>query len=309
MRGGVFYDDGTYFANIVSISMVLSLARLVRAIALIIPPWLPAFQRSGKHSRHPPNHLWRWCRLACLIVVALAPLGADAAEPKRILLLHSFGRDFSPWNEYARHLRAELNRQAKEPVDIYEASLATARFADEGMEEPFAQYLRSLFVDRRLDLVIAIGGPAAGFAQRYRQRIFAGTPMMLTALDQRRVPVATMTSNDTAVAINNDLAGVIQNILQVLPETTNIAVVMGNSPIEKFWTEQARIEFQPYTSRTNFTWFNELSFEEMLKRSAALPPRSAIFFGLLSVDAEGVPHEEGKAVDRLHAVANAPIFT
>ena len=47
----------------------------------------------------------------------------------------------------------------------------------------------------------------------------------------------------------------------------------------------------------------------MLKRAAGLPPRSAIFFALLSVDAAGIPHEEAKAVASLHAVANAPIFS
>ena len=58
-----------------------------------------------------------------------------------------------------------------------------------------------------------------------------------------------------------------------------------------------------------FTWFNELSFEDMLKRAAVLPPRSAVFYGLLSVDAAGVVHEGGQALDRLRASANAPIFS
>src|SRR5262249_37422732 len=82
-----------------------------------------------------------------------------------------------------------------------------------------------------------------------------------------------------------------------------------NSPIEKYWVVQLRDAVQPYAGRLQFTWFNELSFEEMLKRGAALPPRSAIFFGLLSVDAAGVPLESGNAMDRLHGVANAPIFS
>jgi signal transduction histidine kinase len=48
----------------------------------------------------------------------------------------------------------------------------------------------------------------------------------------------------------------------------------------------------------------------MLKRSAELPPRSAIFFGPLHVDATGAVHERTRAdVDLLHATANAPIFT
>jgi signal transduction histidine kinase len=52
-----------------------------------------------------------------------------------------------------------------------------------------------------------------------------------------------------------------------------------------------------------------LSFEDILKRAAALPPKSALFWGLMIVDAAGVVHEEGRALTRLHAVANAPIFS
>jgi signal transduction histidine kinase len=52
-----------------------------------------------------------------------------------------------------------------------------------------------------------------------------------------------------------------------------------------------------------------LSFEDILKRAAALPPKSAIFWELMIVDATGVVHEEGRALARLHAVANAPIFS
>jgi signal transduction histidine kinase len=46
----------------------------------------------------------------------------------------------------------------------------------------------------------------------------------------------------------------------------------------------------------------------MEEKVAALPPRSAIFFGELSVDADGVPHERHTALSSLHAAANAPIF-
>ncbi len=60
------------------------------------------------------------------VVLLFALTGEAYSEPKRVLLLHSFGPEFSPWNEYARILREELRRQSKDPVDIFEASLATA---------------------------------------------------------------------------------------------------------------------------------------------------------------------------------------
>jgi signal transduction histidine kinase len=246
--------------------------------------------------------------LLSIIVLLFAMTGEAFSEPKRVLLLHSFGRDFAPWSEYARSFREELTRQSPDPIDLYEASLATARFPDEE-EGPFHEYLRALFIKHQLDLIVAIGAPAVGFVQRHRQGLFPSIPAVYTAVERRRISYAALTANDAVIAINNDYAAVVENILQVLPKTVDIVVVIGDSPIEKFWTEQLHIAFRPFEGRVRFTWFNELSFEEMLKRAATLPPRSAIFFALLSVDAAGVPHEAGKALDRLYAVADAPVFS
>jgi signal transduction histidine kinase len=249
------------------------------------------------------------CRIfLSAVMLLLAMTGAAYSEPKRVLILHSFGRDFAPWNEYARAIREELGLQSKEPIDIFEASLATARSAD--VEEgPFVEYLRALFSKHQLDLVITIGAPAVNFLQQHRSQLFPSVPAVHTGLEQRRVPVSTLTANDSVVSVSIDLTGAVGSMLRLVPETTSVAVVIGNSPIEKYWLGQMREAIRPFENRVTFTWFNELSFEEMLQRGAILPPRSALFFVLLSVDAAGVAHEEGKAMTRLHAVANAPMFT
>lgn len=244
-----------------------------------------------------------------VMLLFFATLAAASAEPKRVLLLHSFGPNFSPYNDYVVKLREDLARQSPEPMDIYEVSLAIARFAEDEREGPFVDYLNSLFAGRRLDLVITVGAPAAGFFQRHRQRVFPSTPVLFTAVDQRRLNDAAFSVNDAAVAVTIDLPATIASVLTVLPQTSRIAVVVGNSPLEKFWLGEMRREFRQFTSQVEFIWFNDLSFDEMLRRVAALPPQSAIFLGPLSVDAAGVPHEEGKALSALHAVANAPIFS
>src|SRR6185503_17015774 len=46
-----------------------------------------------------------------------------------------------------------------------------------------------------------------------------------------------------------------------------------------------------------------------LKRAAALPPNTAIFWELMIVDAAGVVHEGSTALAQLYAVANAPVFS
>jgi hypothetical protein len=70
---------------------------------------------------------------------------AAADEPKRVMLLHSFGRDFKPWSEYAKSIRAELDRQSPWRLDITDHSLLSARSSDEDPESPFVEYLRALF--------------------------------------------------------------------------------------------------------------------------------------------------------------------
>ena len=252
---------------------------------------------------------WKWiCVLAILISVTVA---ADAAEPKRILLLHSYGRDFSPFSEFAQSFRVELDQQFKEPVDVYEFSLTAARFANENsdLDRPFAEYLRTLFHDHKLDLVVTIGAPAADFFHKYRQEVSPETPMLLTFLEERRVPVANLTANDAVVSNKIDFAGIVDHIRRVLPKTNNIVVVLGNTHLERYWVGQLQNVFQPYANQLTFTWVSNLSFEDMLKLSTELPPRSAILFILLSVDAAGVPHPLGTAMDRLHAAANAPMFS
>src|SRR4029078_10707475 len=98
-----------------------------------------------------------------------------------VMLLHSFGKEFKPWSEYAKTIRDELNRQSPWPLDITEQSLITARSSDEDPESPFVEYLRSLFAKRPLDLIVSIGAPAAGFFQREPQQLLFHTHIVVSA--------------------------------------------------------------------------------------------------------------------------------
>jgi signal transduction histidine kinase/ABC-type uncharacterized transport system substrate-binding protein len=246
--------------------------------------------------------------ISCLLALLACEL-ALAAESKRVMVLHSFGRDFKPWNEYARTIRTELERQSPWPLDITDHSLLTARSSDEDPEAPFVEYLRALHSKKPPDLIVSIGAPAAAFVQRHRADLFANTPMVFTAVDERRVQSSLLTPSDAVVAVRIDYLEAVKNILQVLPDTKNIVVVVGTSPIEKFWKEEIGSSVASLSDRVTFAWTDGLSFDEILKQAAALPPHTAIFWELMIVDAAGVVHEGNAALARLHAATNAPIFS
>jgi len=246
---------------------------------------------------------------ALAIALLLATLGQSQAadpEPKRVLMLHSFGLRFKPWNLYAEAIRAEISRRGN--VDFQDHSLLTARLNSDKSDGPFVDYLYALNADQPPDLIVAIGAPAANFVQRHRKDLFPKTPMVFTVVQERRVDFAKLTEYDTVVASSTDVSHFFDNILRVLPLTNTIAVVVGTSPNETFWLEARRRDTASLAERLQFRWYNKLSFEDILKDTAVLPPHSAIYWLMMNVDGAGVTHESGSALSRLSAAANAPIF-
>ena len=245
--------------------------------------------------------------IALLLAMQCQSQAADP-EPKRVLMLHSFGLRFKPWTDHARIARSEISRQSQTPVDFQDHSLVDARQFNEKSEASFVEYLHNLYDDRPPHLIIAFGAPAANFVQRHRERLFPQIPMVFTAVEQRRVQWDKLTEYDTVVAIKHDLPALIENILHVLPLTKTIAIVNGASPNEKYWSGEIRRELAPFAGRVEFKWYNELSFENILKDAANLPPHSAIFWHLMNIDAAGVVHEENAALNKLYSVVQRADF-
>ena len=249
-----------------------------------------------------------WRRLA-LIAICLAVATPAAAQPKRVLLLHSFGPQFAPWTFFAARFREELFKQSPHKIDLYEASLEGSRFQQPEEQSPIVDYLVALFGERKLDVIVTIGAPAAFFVQKYRAQFFPSTPLVIGSPERRAIDYTKLTPNDAPVAVALDFGKWIGSILEVLPDTTHIAWAVGGSPLERFWTEEFRRASQPFSGKVSFEYFNDLRFEEMLKRVSELPPRSAIFYVDLRVDAAGVPLDRDLVLPRLRQATKAPIFS
>jgi PAS domain S-box-containing protein len=239
------------------------------------------------------------------VVVPAQSKNADPLPVKRVLILHSFGRNFAPFTEVSSTFRAELARQAAAPIDFVEASLESTMFAEDSSETPLVDYLRAVFAKRPADLIVPIGAPALFFLQRHS--LFPDVPVLAVAGDKRRV-ADLKRRNTTAFGISLDLAEIVEHILRVLPNTINIEVVTGNSPFEKFWQTEFHRDTEHLTDRVHLNFLNELSFRRINRRLSRLPPNSAIVYFLLVMDAAGIPYEQERALDVLRHNSNAPIF-
>ena len=246
--------------------------------------------------------------LACALLSLLRITDVSAAEPRRVLLVHAVGYSYSPWSDVAASFRSELIRISPEPIDFLEVSLDTDRVQDPRDERPFVEYLRAILAGRRLDLIVPVSAQAAFFMQRHRSTLYPATPMLIIGADVRRIVPTSLTIMDSAVLSEEDVTAYLENILRLRPNTREVAIVFGSSPADRFWATEFRRELQPFATRVHFTYLDDLTFGEILARVARMPSRSAIFWGLFSEDAAGVPYSQDRALRAMRKVANAPIF-
>jgi signal transduction histidine kinase len=248
-----------------------------------------------------------WVAAAVVLVVSI---GETAAQPKKILFLQSYGQNFETWRVWSREINNELSRQSPWPLDIQEHSLVTARDGGDNAEAKFVEYLGVLYAQRPPDLIVALGAPAARFVQQHRKDLYPTTPMLLAAIEVRRVDQSMLSEQDAVVGVRKNYVVLFENILRLLPETKAIAIIIGNSPNERFWAgEQQRILGPLLADRVELIFYNGRPFEAILKEVASLPPHSAIFYEQLAVDGAGAVYGDKEPLKRIYEVANAPIFS
>jgi signal transduction histidine kinase len=258
----------------------------------------------------PVARSWSWTVASLLaFVVSGAPHGAITAETKRVLVLHSYGREFEPYASFLATFRVKLVQASSEPVALYDAALDAEHASGSDDPQPFLNLLRHRFADSPPDVVVTVGPPAAAYYVQNRDKLFPAKPLVIAALEARLVPKSALRPGDSVVAVHIDLAGLVNNILRLLPDTQTIAVVIGDSSIERYWLSEIRRESAQFASRVTFEWLNDLSMEQMRKRVATLPPRSAVLYLLILRDVIGVPYESGAALTSLVEVSAAPIFS
>ena len=133
--------------------------------------------------------------------------------------------------------------------------------------------------------------------------------MLLAAVEVRRVEQSMLSEQDAMAGVRYDQVAAVENILRLLPETKAIAIIIGNSPPERFWAgEHQRVLGPLLEKKVELIFYGEQPLKEILKAVANLPPHTAIFYQQLGVDGAGAVYGDKEPLKRIHEVANAPIF-
>src|SRR3954468_21344253 len=134
-----------------------------------------------------------------ILAFLLLPLNvlAQSGQPKRVLIVNSFGGAAPPFTVHAMAFETELVKKLGERVDLDEVSLDMARYADSDMQDAIVDYLARRNLKWQPDIVVPIGSPAGAFVPKYRERLFPLTPILYFSLDRRLLPARALDNNAT----------------------------------------------------------------------------------------------------------------
>ena len=248
-------------------------------------------------------------RVALIGLFLIGSAANAAAQPVRqILMLQSVDRGNRVIDEFTGDFRVELDQRAEKPVNVVQVVVGPTGFV-RASEQAVVDYIRSTFIDRPTpDLIMTVGGPAAVFARKYRQQLFPDTPLLLAAIDRQYLGDAPLGDKEIAVGVDNQFSRTIDTILQLLPQTKQVFMVMGSGQLGQFWHRELENQFSRFHDRVKFVWFDDLSLAEILRICAKLPADSAIFYVTFGTDAAGAAYADDRVLTKIHDAATAPLF-
>jgi signal transduction histidine kinase len=169
-------------------------------------------------------------------------------------------------------------------------------------------HLRAKYASLKVDVVIAVMGPALEFLLRHGEEIFPGTPIVFGGIDRQELGDRSLPGNVTGVLAKREFAPTLELALGLHPDTSQVVYVAGTSEFDRRLSAQARAELAPFGDRVELTYLTDLPFDALLAALSTLRPGTVVLYSTLFRDGAGqtfVPHDAAK---RISEAANSPVY-
>ena len=269
-------------------------------------------------SMHPLR--WLVCLGLVLTLAGAAPIPSDntrhaSTTPsgpnavRRILLLNVVPRSTPALVALEQAFTSTLKAEVPDRIVFHSEYVDLAMFEEkEHFERELVAYLAAKYARTRLDLVVITGTPSVAFTMHYRARLFPGVPIVFMAVVKRAVADVALDRDVTGVWLPIDFTGTLAAARRLQPDLQQAIVVNGASPLERLtWANEARVQLRD--APVPITYLDNMSFEGVLERVSALPPRTVVLLGAFLTDANGRRFGPPESTARITAASSVPVYT
>jgi signal transduction histidine kinase len=208
----------------------------------------------------------------------------------------------------AEFVRALASNHSADRIEIYREAMDLSRFGSGNYQTFLRDVLLKKYEGKKIDVAVAIVGPALDFLLHFGEAIFPGASIVFCAVDRRELGDKVIPSGIYGILGRRQFAPTVELALGLHPETKHAVVVAGTSDFDNLILDQARPEFRSFENKLDFTYLTTWSLQKLLVELTRLPPKTIVLFTTLFQDGAGesfVPHE---VVQDISASSNVPMY-
>ncbi len=247
--------------------------------------------------------------LCTSLVVWAAGASPASSATRHVVLFYDERLDLPGLAALDADLTSTLTSDSSDRIEVYREAMDLSRFGSNTYRTLLRDFLRSKYENKKIDVAIAILGPALDFLLSNGDTIFPGTPIVFCGVDRKEFGDRSLPPHVRGILVKREFAPTLELALNLHPQTKRVAVVAGTSEFDTRLLDQARNEFRVYEDRFAFTYLMALPLQKILAELSQQPPQTIVLFTTFFQDGAGEAFVSHDVAQRVSAAASAPVYS
>jgi signal transduction histidine kinase len=233
---------------------------------------------------------------------------ADVEEPFMVMILSSTRQYVPATILQDRGMREAFTASGTRNVELFLETTDTMWFNRSKIEPEFLSLLRKKYGSRKIDLLMAAGADALDVAQRIREVLLPGVPIVFYNVAEDAVRGRLHQPGITGVVLRFNLPGTLDLAVRLQPAARRIVVVSGSSPYDRNWLRRAREALRAYEGRLELSYWSGLPLEQLLENLRRLSKNQIVLYLPYTADNAGHAYTSADVARRIAAASAAPVY-
>ncbi|NZD60144.1 HAMP domain-containing histidine kinase [Rhizobium sp. WYCCWR 11290] len=250
--------------------------------------------------------------LCCLFGAIFATAGICSAQVAgrvpRVLILYPYDERIPATNIVGESTRVRLLEATAGKIDLFSEFLDLSRFPETPHVDRMARYLAEKYIDRRPDLVIALGKESTSFIVENRNAIAPNAKIVFGGFGSATANELHLPDDVVGALTEFEIRKTAEMAIGLQPNARQLVVIAGSAEFDKAWIDSAQEDLTGLPPNIQTTYLTGLSIDEFVERATALPPDTIIIVLTVLRDRTGRNFVPLNSLERIASAASAPVY-
>lgn len=264
------------------------------------------------HRWLKPVRAGRWMWIVILTLSGWICCGdtqaADVEEPFRVMILRNTSQYLPAGILQDRGMREAFAAKGPGRVEFFVETMDTMWFDRSEIEPEFLSLFRKKYGSRKIDLLMAAGADALDFAQRFREVLLPGVPIVFYNVAEDALRGRVIQPGITGGVLRFNLSGTLDLAVRLQPDARRIVVLSGTSAYDRNWLRRAREALAAYEGRLEISYWSGQPLQQLLENLRQLSADAIVLYLAVSGDGSGRTYAPADIARQIAAASAAPVY-